>query len=154
MKIKSQWDFWFGLLFLVVGVVFVWGVMEYFFGNLVWFGLGYFFFGLGIFFVLLGGLVLFKVLMLEFENGDLIGVIVWWLLIIIVVFIVIFGILLLWLGLVCMLFIFIMLLVLVSSEFYWCDVLISSVVLMVGSWVFFIWGLKLIILFWFIYVIG
>ena len=43
---------------------------------------------------------------------------------------------------------------LASSEFHWRDVLISSVVLTVGSWALFIWGLKLTIPLWPLYVTG
>ncbi|HEU6454040.1 MAG TPA: tripartite tricarboxylate transporter TctB family protein [Roseateles sp.] len=154
MKIKSQRDFWSGLLFLVVGVVFAWGATEYSFGNSARPGPGYFPFGLGILLALLGGLVLFKALTLESENGDPIGAIAWRPLIIIVASIAIFGISLPRLGLACTLPILITLSALASSEFHWRDVLISSVVLTVGSWALFIWGLKLTIPLWPIYVTG
>jgi hypothetical protein len=43
-------------------------------------------------------------------------------------------------------------LILISSlagdEFHWKDVLINSIVLTLGSWVIFIWGLKLTIPVW------
>ncbi len=154
MKIKSQRDFWSGLLFLVVGVVFAWGATEYSFGNSARPGPGYFPFSLGILLALLGGLVLFKALTLESENGDPIGAIAWRPLIIIVASIAIFGISLPRLGLACTLPILITLSALASSEFHWRDVLISSVVLTVGSWALFIWGLKLTIQLWPIYVTG
>ncbi len=154
MKIKSQRDFWSGLLFLVVGVVFAWGATEYSFGESARPGPGYFPFGLGILLALLGGLVLFKALTLESENGDPIGTIAWRPLIIIVASIAIFGIALPRLGLACTLPILITLSALASSEFHWRDVLISSVVLTVGSWALFIWGLKLTIPLWPIYVTG
>lgn len=154
MKIKSQRDFWSGLLFLVAGVVFAWGATEYSFGESARPGPGYFPFGLGILLALLGGLVLFKALTLESENGDPIGTIAWRPLIIIVASIAIFGIALPRLGLACTLPILITLSALASSEFHWRDVLISSVVLTVGSWALFIWGLKLTIPLWPIYVTG
>lgn len=154
MKIKSQRDFWSGLLFLVVGVVFAWGATEYSFGNSARPGPGYFPFGLGILLALLGGLVLFKALTLESENGDPIGLIAWRPLIVIVVSIAVFGVALPRLGLACTLPILITLSALASSEFHWRDVLISSVVLTVGSWALFIWGLKLTIPLWPLYITG
>ena len=154
MKIKSQRDFWSGLMFLVVGVVFAWGATEYSFGTSARPGPGYFPFGLGILLALLGGLVLFKALTLESENGDPIGDIAWRPLLIIVVAIAVFGVALPRLGLACTLPILITLSALAGDEFHWRDVLISSVVLTVGSWALFIWGLKLTIPLWPIYITG
>ena len=48
MKIKSQKDFWSGLMFLVVGIGFAWGALNYSFGSSARPGPGYFPFGLGI----------------------------------------------------------------------------------------------------------
>lgn len=154
MKIKSQRDFWSGLMFLVVGVAFAWGATEYSFGTSARPGPGYFPFGLGILLALLGGLVLFKALTLESEGGDPIGAIAWRPLLIIVVAIAVFGFALPRLGLACTLPLLITLSALAGSEFHWRDVLISSVVLTVGSWALFIWGLKLTIPLWPVYFTG
>lgn len=154
MKIKSQRDFWSGLMFLVVGVVFAWGATEYSFGDSARPGPGYFPFGLGILLAALGGLVLFKALTLESENGDPIGRIAWRPLLVIVVTIAVFGAALPRLGLACTLPLIITLSALASSEFHWRDVLVSSVVLTVGSWALFIWGLKLTIPLWPVFITG
>ena len=58
MKIKSQKDFWSGLMFVVVGIVFAWGATNYSFGVAARPGPGYFPFGLGILLSLVGLLVL------------------------------------------------------------------------------------------------
>ena len=47
MKIKSQKDFWSGLMFIVVGIGFAWGATNYSFGSSARPGPGYFPFGLG-----------------------------------------------------------------------------------------------------------
>ncbi|HEY8879321.1 MAG TPA: tripartite tricarboxylate transporter TctB family protein [Roseateles sp.] len=154
MKIKSQRDFWSGLMFLVVGVAFAWGATEYAFGTSARPGPGYFPFGLGILLALLGGLVLFKALTLESEGGDPIGPIAWRPLLIIVAAIAVFGVALPRLGLACTLPLLITLSALAGNEFHWRDVLISSVVLTVGSWALFILGLKLTIPLWPIYITG
>lgn len=154
MKIKSQRDFWSGLMFLVVGVVFAWGATDYSFGTSARPGPGYFPFGLGILLALLGGLMLFKALTLESEGGDPIGQIAWRPLLVIVVAIAVFGVALPRLGLACTLPILIALSAMASSEFRWRDILISSLVLTVGSWALFIWGLKLTIPLWPIYITG
>jgi len=100
MKIKSQRDFWSGLMFLVVGVAFAWGATEYAFGTSARPGPGYFPFGLGVLLALLGGLVLFKALTLESEGGDPIGAIAWRPLVVLVITVAVFGLALPRLGLV------------------------------------------------------
>lgn len=154
MKIKSQRDFLSGLMFLVVGVAFAWGATEYSFGTSARPGPGYFPFGLGVLLAVLGGFVLFKALTLESEGGDPIGAIAWRPLIVIVLAVAVFGIALPRLGLACTLPILITLASLASDEFHWRDVLLSSVVLTVGSWALFILGLKLTIPLWPIYITG
>lgn len=151
MKIKSQRDFWSGLLFVVVGVAFAWGATEYSFGSSARPGPGYFPFGLGILLALLGSLVLFKALTIESEGGDPIGTIAWRPLLVIVAAVAMFGLALPRLGLACTLPLLIAMSSLAGDEFRWRDVLISSVVLTVGSWALFIFGLKLTIPLWPIY---
>ncbi len=73
MKIKSQRDFWSGLMFVAVGIGFAWGATTYSFGSSARPGPGYFPFGLGILLAVLGSIVLFKALTIEVEGGDLIG---------------------------------------------------------------------------------
>ncbi len=151
MKIKSQRDFWSGLMFLVVGVGFAWGATEYSFGTSARPGPGYFPFGLGIFLALLGSLVLFKALTLESEGGDPIGAIAWRPFLVIVGTILVFGVALPRLGMAVTLPIVIVMSMLAGHEFHWRDALISSVVLTVGSWALFIKGLSLTIPLWPIY---
>ncbi|RZJ08500.1 MAG: tripartite tricarboxylate transporter TctB family protein [Rubrivivax sp.] len=154
MKMKSQRDFWSGLMFLVIGIGFAWGATEYSFGSSARPGPGYFPFGLGILLALLGGLVLFKALTLESENGDPVGAIAWRPLLIIFGAIVLFGFALPRLGMAITLPITIVVSSLASAEFRWRDVLISCVILTVGSWALFIKGLSLTIPLWPIYITG
>ncbi len=148
MKIKSQRDFWSGLLFLLVGLAFAWGATEYNFGSSAKPGPGYFPFGLGMLLALLGALVLFKAVTIESPDGDPIGAIAWRPLLIIVGAIALFGLALPKLGLVVTLPLLIVVSSLAGDEFHWKDALISSVVLTAGSWVIFVWGLKLTIPVW------
>ncbi|HLO93921.1 MAG TPA: tripartite tricarboxylate transporter TctB family protein [Burkholderiaceae bacterium] len=148
MKIKSQRDFWSGLLFLLVGLAFAWGATEYNFGSSAKPGPGYFPFGLGVLLALLGGLVLFKAVTIESPDGDRIGAIAWRPLLVIVGAIVLFGLALPRLGLVVTLPLLIFVASLAGDEFHWKDALISAVVLTAGSWVIFVWGLKLTIPVW------
>ncbi len=77
MKIKSQKDFWSGLMFVAVGLGFAWGATNYSFGTSARPGPGYFPFGLGLLLAVLGALVLFKSLTIETEGGEPIGAFAW-----------------------------------------------------------------------------
>ncbi|MDR7333504.1 tripartite tricarboxylate transporter TctB family protein [Roseateles asaccharophilus] len=148
MKIKSQRDFWSGMLFLAVGLGFAWGATEYSFGTSAQPGPGYFPFGLGVLLALMGALVLFKALTLESEGGDPIGPIAWRPLLVIIAAITLFAVALPRLGLICTLPLTIILASLAGQEFRLRDVLLSCVVLTAGSWALFILGLKLTLPVW------
>lgn len=148
MKIKSEKDFWSGLMFVVVGIAFAVGATSYSFGSSARPGPGYFPFGLGVLMAILGGMVLFKALTLEVEGGDKVGSWAWKPLIMITATVAIFGWTLPHLGMVVALPILVVVAALAGDEFHWKDALINAVVLTVGSWVIFIYGLKLTIPLW------
>lgn len=148
MKIKSQKDFWSGLMFVVTGIAFAWGATEYSFGSSARPGPGYFPFGLGIILALLGAFVIFKALVIEVEGGDPIGP--WPLkqLGIILGAVILFGITLPWLGMFIALPLLIVVASFASGEFRWIEVVANSIVLTLGSWGVFIKGLALTIPLW------
>lgn len=148
MKIKSQKDFWSGLMFIGVGIAFAWGATSYSFGASARPGPGYFPFGLGLLLAVLGAMVLFKAVTLETMGGDRIGAWAWRPLGVIVASVALFGVLLPWLGMVCALPVLVFMASLAGDEFHWRDALINAVVLTIGSWVIFIYGLKLTIPLW------
>ncbi|MDP1902084.1 MAG: tripartite tricarboxylate transporter TctB family protein [Rubrivivax sp.] len=148
MKIKSEKDFWSGLMFLAIGVGFAWGATNYSFGVSARPGPAYFPFGLGVLMALLGCLVLFKALTFEVEGGDKIGPWAWRPLIMITGTVAIFGWTLPHIGLVLALPILVFVASLAGDEFHWKDALVSSVVLTIGSWAAFVYGLGLIIPMW------
>ncbi len=148
MKIKSQKDFWSGLMFVAVGVMFAWGSTSYSFGASARPGPAYFPFGLGVLMALLGSVVLFKALTIETEGGDPIGAWAWKPLIIVTGAVGLFGWALPHLGMIISLPLLVVASALAGNEFHWKDALINSLVLTVGSWVIFIWGLKLTIPLW------
>lgn len=148
MKIKSQKDFWSGLMFVVAGLGFAAGATNYSFGSSARPGPGYFPFGLGILLAILGALVLFKALTLEVEGGDKIGKWAWKPLIMVTATVAIFGWTLPHIGMVIALPILVIVAALAGDEFHWKDALINSVVLTVGSWLIFIYGLNLVIPLW------
>jgi len=145
VKIKSQKDFWSGLMFIAVGVAFAWGSTSYHFGSSAKPGPAYFPFGLGVLMAVLGALVLFKALTLEVEGGDRIGAWSWKPLLIIIGAVALFGWAIPHLGMFVALPVLVIGAALAGNEFQWKDALINAVVLTAGSWVIFIWGLKLTI---------
>ncbi|MEP7139236.1 MAG: tripartite tricarboxylate transporter TctB family protein [Caldimonas sp.] len=167
MKIKSERDFWSGLMFVVVGVGFAIGATNYSMGpecpandpcaaNL-WArmsqlsahpGAGYFPLGLAILLAILGALVLFKSLTIESEGGDRIGTIAWRPLLVIVTGIAIFGVMLEPVGLALTVPVLIIVASLAGDEFHWKSALLSALVLTVFSWLIFVYGLKLPIPVW------
>lgn len=148
MKIKSQKDFWSGLMFVVVGIAFAWGATEYSFGSSARPGPGYFPFGLGIIMAALGGIITFKALVIEVEGGDPIGP--WPLkqLFIILGAVILFGFAIPKLGLILTLPLLIIVSSFASGEFRWLEVVVNSVVLTLLSWGVFIKGLSLTIPMW------
>lgn len=148
MKIKSQKDFWSGLMFIAIGVGFAWGATEYSFGSSARPGPGYFPFGLGLLLAVLGGMVLFKAMTIESADGDPIGAFAWRPLIIILSSVALFGFLLPRLGMVVCLPLLVIMSSLASDEFTWKGALLNAVVLTVMSWGIFIVGLKLTIPLW------
>lgn len=148
MKIKSQKDFWSGLMFVAVGVGFAWGAASYSFGSSARPGPAYFPFGLGILMAIMGALVWFASITVETEDGDPIGGIAWKPLIIITGSVVMFGFILPRLGMIISLPLLIIVSALAGDEWHWKDSIISVVVLTLGSWLIFIKGLNLVIPLW------
>ena len=145
MKIKSERDFWSGLMFLAIGIAFAWGATTYSFGSSARPGPGYFPFGLGILLAVLGAMVLFKALTIETEDGEHVGHFAWKPLIVILASVALFGAILPRLGLLISLPLLIIISSWASDEFSWKATLINAVVLTVMSWVIFVKGLALTI---------
>jgi Tripartite tricarboxylate transporter TctB family len=154
VTIKSQKDFWSGLMFLCVGIGFAIGATNYSMGTSARPGAGYFPLGLGVLTALLGAFILFESLTIETADGEPVGKIAWRPLTLIVLTIVVFGALLPRLGM----FITIPILVVMASyagdEFHWRGVLVSAAILTVFSWLIFIIGLKLTIPLWPVFITG
>ena len=154
MKIKSQKDFWSGLMFVVVGLAFAWGATSYSFGSSARPGPAYFPFGLGVLTAVMGAVVWFMSITVETEDGDKIGDIAWKPLIIITASVVMFGFTLPLLGMVLALPMLIIVAALAGDEFHWKDALINVLVLTIGSWLIFIKGLNLVIPLWPTFIAG
>ena len=167
MKIKTQRDFWSGLMFVAIGVGFAIGATNYSMGpacppndpcaSSLWArmsqlsahpGAGYFPLGLAIILCILGAFVLFKALTIESEGGDPIGAFAWRPLVVIVVAITLFGLMLEPIGMIITVPIVIVITSLASNEFHWKGVAINAVALTLFSWLIFVYGLKLTIPVW------
>jgi hypothetical protein len=77
MNIKSQKDFFSGLMFMVVGVAFAWGASTYSIGTGARMGPGYFPLMLGILLAILGVVITFEAMVVETEDGEKIGTWAW-----------------------------------------------------------------------------
>jgi hypothetical protein len=77
MRIKSQQDFWSGVMFMVVGLAFVWGSTAYAFGSAAEMGPGYFPRILGILATILGAVVALRSLAVRPEGDGRIGPMAW-----------------------------------------------------------------------------
>jgi len=77
VKIKSQKDFFAGLMFMTVGVAFAWGATNYNIGEGARMGPGYFPLMLGILLGVLGVAIIFEALVVETEDGEPVGSIAW-----------------------------------------------------------------------------
>ena len=145
MKIKSQRDFWSGLMFLVVGAAFAVGATNYSMGTSARPGAGYFPLILSVILTIMGAIVLFEALTIETEDGEPIGAIAWRPLIVVVVAITVFAILLPRMGMIVTVPVLIIIVSFAGDEFGWIGVIVSSVVLTAFSWLIFIKGLGLTI---------
>ena len=154
MKIKSQKNFWSGLMFVAVGIGFAWGATNYNFGSSARPGPGYFPFGLGIIQALLGAFLLFESLVVDTEDGEPIGKWAWKPLTTITLSVAVFGYALPHFGMAIGLPLLVIISSLAGDEFRWKDVLLNSLVLTVGSWIVFILGLKLVIPLWPAFITG
>ena len=94
MNIKSQKDFFSGLMFMAVGVAFALGATTYKVGTAARMGPGYFPLMLGVLLAIIGAVIIFNALVVEVEGGDKIGQWAWRPLFYIIAGNLVFGILL------------------------------------------------------------
>lgn len=151
MTIKSQRDFGAGLMFTVVGGGFAYGATTYQVGDAARMGPGYFPLMLGVILALMGLAVLAKSFVSGSPDGDKIGAIAWRPLCFVLLANVAFGVLLIGLpsiglpgmGMVVAIFGLTLIASLAGDDFRLKEVLILSAVLSAGSYVAFVWALKL-----------
>jgi hypothetical protein len=162
VNIKSQKDFFSGLMFTVVGVAFAWGATTYTVGNGARMGPGYFPLMLGIVMAIIGMIITFTALVTETPDGDKIGKWAWKQVFFILGANLAFGILLGGLpslgvpamGLIAAIYALTIIASLAGHEFNIKSVLVLATVLAIGSYFAFIWALKLQIQVWPTFITG
>ncbi|MDM0120936.1 tripartite tricarboxylate transporter TctB family protein [Variovorax arabinosiphilus] len=156
MGIKSQADFFSGVMFTAVGATFAVGATTYNIGDGARMGPGYFPLMLGILLSVLGLLIIFQALVVETADGGKIGKWAWKPLFFVIAANVAFGVLLGGLpsiglpamGLIIAIYALTIIASLAGEHFKLRDVLVLATILAVGSYIAFIWALKLQIQVW------
>lgn len=151
MKIKSQKDFFAGLMFTLVGIGFAWGATTYNVGSGARMGPGYFPLMLGILLTILGLIDLLGSLVFETVDGEPVGKIAWKPLVFIIGANLVFGILLGGLpsiglpamGLIVGIYALVLIASMAGEHFSLKGSLILATILAIGSYLTFIVGLKL-----------
>jgi len=140
LKIKSEEDFWAGVMFIAFGILAIVVARDYPIGSAMRMGPGYFPTGIGIILIILGAIV--TAVSFAVEGGKVGNFNLKGMFLLGVAFLVV-G----WgidnIGFVPSLFFLIFLSALAGKEFKLLEVLILSIVLIIGSWALFIVGLEL-----------
>jgi hypothetical protein len=151
MKIKSQKDFFSGLMFMGVGTAFAWGATTYTIGEGARMGPGYFPLMLGVLLTALGAFIVFESLVVQTEDGEKVGAWAWRPLAFIIGANLLFGVLLGGLpsvgipamGMIAAIYGLTIVAALASDEFDLKEVLVVATILSIGSYLAFIVLLKL-----------
>lgn len=162
MSIKSQKDFFIGLIFLGAGVAFAWGSTAYNIGNAARMGPGYFPLMLGILMAILGAVITFKSIVVKTEDGERIGAWAWKPLFYIIAANLVFGILMGGLpsielpamGMIAAIYVVTFIASLASEEFKFKESVILATVLVAMSYLAFIVLLKLQLKAWPAFITG
>jgi len=151
MRIKSQKDFFAGLMFSITGAAFAIGATNYTIGDGARMGPGYFPLMLGVVLTVLGAIIVLQAMVVETEDGDRIGAIAWKPLCYIIGANLLFGICLGGLpkvgipslGLIVGIYALTFVAALAGDEFNFKEVVVLATVLAILSFVAFVWLLNL-----------
>lgn len=143
VRIKSQRDFWSGLMFMAAGVAFAWAASGYAVGSAARMGPGYFPLMLGVLLAVLGAVITLQAMTIETEDGEPVAAWDWRSIVLVLGAVSLFGALLVPAGLIVALVVLVVVSSFASHEFGWRATLINAVVLVALCLVTFVWGLKL-----------
>ena len=142
MKITNQKDFWAGLMFIGIGAFFGGFGTQYTIGTAAKMGPGYFPISLGILMMILGAVVAIRSLTIA-SGEENVAKFDWFVIGWVLGAVLLFGLLLGPAGLVISLAVLIGVSSYASHEFTWKATIINAIVLIFGSYIIFVWGLKL-----------
>ena len=162
MNIKSQKDFFSGLMFMGVGLAFAWGATTYSVGQGARMGPGYFPLYLGVLMAILGAAITFSSLVVESVGGDKVGKWAWKPLFFIILANLLFGVLLAGLpsvgipamGLIAAIYVLTFVSSMAEPGWKVKNTFILATILAAGSYVAFIMALKLQIQVWPTFITG
>ena len=162
MKIKSQKDFFAGLMYLIVGGAFAIGAFEYNVGSAARMGPGYFPLILGVILSLLGVAISVKALGTPQGDGDPVGKWAWRQILFVLGANFAFGILLVGVpalgipgfGLIVAIYALVLIASCARENFSFKEGLVLATVLAIGSYVVFVWALNLQFPVWPSFIVG
>jgi len=151
VNIKSQKDFFSGLMFMGVGAAFAWGATTYSVGTGARMGPGYFPLYLGVLMTILGAVIAFQSLVVETIGGDKIGKWAWKPLFFVILANLVFGVLLAGLpsygipamGLIAAIYALVFIASMAEEGWKLKSTFILATILAAGSYVAFVMALKL-----------
>ena len=142
MQIRSQKDFASGLMFIAVGLGFSYIATTYNMGTTAKMGPGFFPFWLGLLLAVLGAIVTMTSMSAK-SSKDQIAKWDWPSVLWVTGSVVIFGVVLAYLGLMLSVLVLVFISAMASHEFHWKGTIVNAVILNLIAYVAFIWGLKL-----------
>lgn len=142
MQIRSQKDFASGLMFIAVGLGFSYIATTYNMGTTAKMGPGFFPFWLGLLLAVLGAIVTMTSMSAK-SSEDQIAKWDWPSVLWVTGSVVIFGVVLAYLGLMLSVLVLVFISAMASHEFHWKGTIVNAVILNLIAYVAFIWGLKL-----------
>ena len=142
MQIRNQKDFVSGLMFVAIGLIFSYIATTYNMGTSAKMGPGFFPFWLGLVLALLGAIVTMGATSQKAPK-DTIAKWDWPSVLWVTGSVVLFGVVLAYLGLVLSLFVLVFISAMASHEFHWKGTIVNAVILNLIAYVAFVWGLRL-----------
>jgi hypothetical protein len=142
MQIRSQKDFASGLMFIAIGLGFSYIATTYNMGTTAKMGPGFFPFWLGLLLAVLGAIVTMTSMSSK-SSEDQIAKWDWPSVLWVTGSVVIFGVVLAYLGLMLSVLVLVFISAMASHEFHWKGTIVNAVILNLIAYVAFIWGLKL-----------
>jgi hypothetical protein len=147
MQLRNKQDFWSGAMFIALGLGFAWQATSYQMGTAARMGPGYFPFWLGIVLALLGAIVLMGSLMPKATETH-VDRFDWRVVFLVIGSVVLYGVVLKFLGVYLSVFLLVVVSSLASHEFNWKVAVANGIFLVVFVYLAFIKGLGLIFPLW------